>query len=102
MDREGEGQITFEQWQHFTSRHEIRADFEKLGLGMDGMRQGELFSMLDVDGNNAVAVHEFVVGIMRLKGAATSVDVENIMCEASRITKMMRKQKKAIDRRFDR
>jgi len=55
-------------------------------LEIDVYEARELFQLLDVDETGAVDIDEFVIGMMRLKGAAKGVDVANLMYENKKIS----------------
>mmetsp|Transcript_118861 Transcript_118861/g.222189 ORF Transcript_118861/g.222189 Transcript_118861/m.222189 type:complete len:91 (-) Transcript_118861:130-402(-) len=44
-----------------------------------------LFKLLDIDGSGAVGIEEFVIGCMRLKGSAKSIDLATLMYENKRM-----------------
>merc|ERR1712136_663724 len=54
-------------------------------LELDVLEARGLFQLLDVEGKHVVDIDEFVVGMMRLKGAAKGVDVATIMYENKKI-----------------
>eukprot|EP00971_Amphidinium_carterae_P129266 2560376-Amphidinium_carterae.1 len=50
-------------------------------IGLDVSEARGLFQLLDVNQTNAVSIEEFIAGMMRLKGAAKSVDLALLVHE---------------------
>eukprot|EP00971_Amphidinium_carterae_P239988 4764376-Amphidinium_carterae.1 len=50
-------------------------------IGLDVSEARGLFALLDVNETNAVSIEEFISGMMRLKGAAKSVDLALLVHE---------------------
>merc|ERR1711937_184734 len=53
-------------------------------IGLEVNEALGLFKLLDVDETNEVSIQEFVVGCMRLKGGAKSIDLATLMYENKR------------------
>jgi len=49
-----------------------------------------LFKMLDVDGNNKISIYEFVVGMLRLKGAAKTYDTRVLLREITHLKDLLK------------
>jgi len=58
-------------------------------LGLDTCEVEGLFKLLDVDGSGFVDLDEFVMGLLRLKGMAKTVDVATLMFEHKKLSKQM-------------
>jgi len=82
-DTDGGGQLDLEEFEAHLHNREVLAYLKFLEIDIYEARG--LFQLLDVDETGAVEIDEFVVGMMRLKGAAKGVDVATLMYENKKI-----------------
>mmetsp|Transcript_131468 Transcript_131468/g.245945 ORF Transcript_131468/g.245945 Transcript_131468/m.245945 type:complete len:201 (+) Transcript_131468:2-604(+) len=86
LDDDRSGFITINELEAHLNDENVAAYFSSLDL--DPRDAWTLFKLLDVDKGNMVDLEEFVVGCMRLKGDAKSIDVAKLTYE----TKWMMKR----------
>eukprot|EP00929_Paragymnodinium_shiwhaense_P063477 TRINITY_DN31702_c0_g1_i1.p1 TRINITY_DN31702_c0_g1~~TRINITY_DN31702_c0_g1_i1.p1 ORF type:complete len:728 (+),score=151.65 TRINITY_DN31702_c0_g1_i1:36-2186(+) len=76
MDEDASGLITFDEMQeHLTSDQAVKF-FATLDLQIQDV--WELFKLLDRDGTASIDIDEFVLGCMRLRGGAKSLDIAKL------------------------
>lgn len=73
------GALTLDQLAKSLLNDESAIYFSSLGL--DVSQAPELFELLDTDNDNLIGIDEFVVGCMKLKGHARSLDVNMLLIE---------------------
>eukprot|EP00746_Dinoflagellata_sp_MGD_P026909 gnl/MRDRNA2_/MRDRNA2_163420_c0_seq1.p1 gnl/MRDRNA2_/MRDRNA2_163420_c0~~gnl/MRDRNA2_/MRDRNA2_163420_c0_seq1.p1 ORF type:complete len:489 (+),score=99.30 gnl/MRDRNA2_/MRDRNA2_163420_c0_seq1:58-1467(+) len=78
-DGNGSGEVSWEEFEQHLENPKVQAYFSSLEL--DASEARGLFKLLDIDGNGTVNRNEFIMGCMRLKGHAKSVDVATLMYE---------------------
>eukprot|EP00928_Gymnodinium_smaydae_P073140 TRINITY_DN56381_c0_g1_i1.p1 TRINITY_DN56381_c0_g1~~TRINITY_DN56381_c0_g1_i1.p1 ORF type:complete len:584 (-),score=91.40 TRINITY_DN56381_c0_g1_i1:322-2073(-) len=75
LDKDGNGGISLDEFEQWTRMEKVRAFFERV-LGLEAWKVGRFFRMLDMNGDEIIDKHEFVVGCMRLRGSAKNMDQE--------------------------
>eukprot|EP00416_Gambierdiscus_australes_P024015 CAMPEP_0171072198 /NCGR_PEP_ID=MMETSP0766_2-20121228/10719_1 /TAXON_ID=439317 /ORGANISM="Gambierdiscus australes, Strain CAWD 149" /LENGTH=585 /DNA_ID=CAMNT_0011528767 /DNA_START=15 /DNA_END=1772 /DNA_ORIENTATION=+ len=93
------GTISLKQFEEAIKREEVRASFAALDL--DVTRAKDVFSLMDTDGSGSIEIAEFVVGIMRLKGLAKTVDIHSLMNETARMIRSLRRHELWMEKRFE-
>jgi len=83
MDQDKSGTVTYQEFNDCLSHERARAYLDFLQLSASEA-QG-LFMLLDLDQNGEVGVEEFVLGCMRLKGTAKSIDAASMMFQTKRL-----------------
>lgn len=83
MDEDKSGTITYEEFHDCLSHERAKAYLDFLQL--DAAEVKGLFMLLDLDENGQVGVEEFVLGCMRFKGTAKSIDAASMMYQTKRI-----------------
>jgi len=78
-DQDESGTLTWEEFSKYLHDDKVKAYFQTLEL--DISQAHVLFTLLDSDESNEVAIDEFVDGCMRLKGQARSIDVNFLLYE---------------------
>lgn len=86
VDDDGSGFITISELEAHLDDESVQAYFSSLDL--DPKDAWTLFKLLDVDKGNLVDLEEFIIGCMRLKGDAKSIDIAKLTYE----TKWMMKR----------
>eukprot|EP00747_Dinoflagellata_sp_TGD_P209219 gnl/TRDRNA2_/TRDRNA2_82627_c0_seq1.p1 gnl/TRDRNA2_/TRDRNA2_82627_c0~~gnl/TRDRNA2_/TRDRNA2_82627_c0_seq1.p1 ORF type:complete len:598 (+),score=101.70 gnl/TRDRNA2_/TRDRNA2_82627_c0_seq1:77-1870(+) len=99
-DVSGDDMLTWEEFQKQIQDRKVMAYFRTLGI--DGTEAAGLFKLLDLDGSGAVGINEFVMGCMRLKGGAKTVDVATLMYENKLQTARLIKHLRAMDTHMQR
>merc|ERR1719223_773891 len=80
MDADGSGLIEWEELRNaFSTNDDVRKYMEVLDINVTDVRK--LFELLDVNGSGEIDVDEFCAACPRLKGDASSFDVQMIMLE---------------------
>merc|ERR1712032_718932 len=77
IDLSGDGEISFEEFQHFFSYPNVQAYFSMLDVQVYDL--DFLFHLLDADGDGCISEQEFIDGVMRIKGGALQQDVFHIV-----------------------
>eukprot|EP00929_Paragymnodinium_shiwhaense_P083117 TRINITY_DN44154_c0_g1_i1.p1 TRINITY_DN44154_c0_g1~~TRINITY_DN44154_c0_g1_i1.p1 ORF type:complete len:655 (+),score=100.32 TRINITY_DN44154_c0_g1_i1:75-2039(+) len=76
IDRHGTGQLSLSDMKPFLDQEPARALFGALDLDIGDVQ--ELFLVLDEDETHLVDIEEFVIGCLRMRGAAKAVDVAKL------------------------
>merc|ERR1712224_483211 len=98
-DIDGSGTITADELVQHLGNTVVLAHLHTLGLEVH--EAVGLFRLLDVDESHEVSIDEFVVGCMRLKGGAKSIDLATLMYENKKmLDRIVRFEEFARDR-FD-
>jgi hypothetical protein len=82
-DHDDSGTISAEEFDAHLKDAKVRAHLASVGLAVHEALG--LFKLLDVDHSGQIAIEEFVVGCMRLKGGAKSIDLATLMYENKRM-----------------
>eukprot|EP00746_Dinoflagellata_sp_MGD_P136315 gnl/MRDRNA2_/MRDRNA2_70263_c0_seq1.p1 gnl/MRDRNA2_/MRDRNA2_70263_c0~~gnl/MRDRNA2_/MRDRNA2_70263_c0_seq1.p1 ORF type:complete len:615 (+),score=115.77 gnl/MRDRNA2_/MRDRNA2_70263_c0_seq1:81-1925(+) len=88
-DKDGSGELTFDEFEKYISNPCIQAYFRKLKLNYEGTTARKLFNLLDFDGGGAIDINEFVVGCTKLRGNARAIDVAMLQHEMRKHAKML-------------
>jgi len=83
LDFDGSGGLTKEEWEGIFEDEKVHAIL--VGLGVQTENLAILWEMLDVNNDGQLDAKEFIEGIMRLKGPASSIDMHYLMGGVSRI-----------------
>jgi len=79
IDNDGSGLVTIKELERHMNDANIRAFFEAVEL--DPADAWTLFKLLDSTGSNTISSDDFVMGCMRLKGVAKSIDLATLSYE---------------------
>jgi len=79
LDSDGSGTITLAEFQENLDRDEMKAYLDSLGLSSSDALV--LFSLLDADGTQTIDIEEFMMGCLRLRGTAKSIDLASLMSD---------------------
>jgi len=79
IDSDQSGHITIKEFERHLGSESVQAYFATLEL--DPSDAWTLFKLLDWDSSHAIDIDEFVLGCMRLKGAARSADMARLTYE---------------------
>jgi len=82
------GSISADEFEKYLLRDDVRATFMTLGLQISNANA--FFKMLDVQDTGAIEIDEFVMGCMRFRGPAKTVDLENLIHENKRMMVRLR------------
>jgi len=83
LDTNGDGKVTYDEWESFTTRKEAQAAMALLGL--DIRKTKEIYRMLDFNDDQEIDLEEFAVGCMELSGNAKGVDVETLLRNSKKL-----------------
>jgi len=79
-DTDGSGTISWQEFKEYLKNAEVKAYLATQQLDAYDARQ--LFNILDLEDDQEVGIEEFIMGCMRLKGMAKSVDVVALLQES--------------------
>jgi len=96
MDSNKDGILTIEELEACFSDQTVTFYFNMLGI--DCSEATGLFRLLDVDDSNEVCVEEFLMGCMRLKGTAKSIDIAHLLYDNKRENKKLQSYMAAVSR----
>jgi Ca2+-binding EF-hand superfamily protein len=87
MDKRDSGQITLQEFEdHLESEH-VQAYFATLELNTADA--WTLFKLIDSDETDVIDIEEFVMGCLRLKGSARSIDVAKLMSDSRQLQRAL-------------
>eukprot|EP00930_Biecheleria_cincta_P039865 TRINITY_DN27363_c0_g1_i1.p1 TRINITY_DN27363_c0_g1~~TRINITY_DN27363_c0_g1_i1.p1 ORF type:complete len:630 (+),score=127.58 TRINITY_DN27363_c0_g1_i1:248-1891(+) len=81
-DTDGSGHLSFREFDNLMKQPAVKAYFA--GLDIDPEEASVLFTILDSDRDKEIAIDEFVNGTMKMKGAASKLDLVALMYDSSR------------------
>lgn len=97
-DDDRSGTLSLEEFKSHMENGQVQAYLAALELSVP---QAEvMFKMLDLDESNSISLDEFVLGCLRFKGTAKTLDVGTLLYETRNIKSMMNKQLQHRDRRL--
>lgn len=82
VDKDGTGEITWQKFKEYLVHEDVQAYFAAHQIDTSDAR--ELFNLLCVSDSEKVALEEFIMGCMKLKGQAKSADVATLLRESRR------------------
>jgi len=83
IDKNNTGYLTIHEFEAVVADPRVVAYFRSMGVHISTAYH--LFRLLDLDNSNTVSSSEFVLGCLRLQGAAKNVDVATLMYENKRM-----------------
>lgn len=105
-DKNASGMLTWEELDEYLKDEKMQAFLGTLQL--DESQARALYSFVDVNGDNEIAIDEFANGCVRLKGSAKAVDVimlrfenERILAALQELTDLNRHNVAALEARLD-
>mmetsp|Transcript_73637 Transcript_73637/g.227399 ORF Transcript_73637/g.227399 Transcript_73637/m.227399 type:complete len:651 (-) Transcript_73637:20-1972(-) len=97
-DTDNDGQVTREE---FLSALEQPGCMRMLmGIGIDVAKARNLFDILDYDCSGSLDLTEFIQGMLRARGAATSKDLISLQCDVMRAEQRYREELLEVKDRF--
>jgi len=87
-DADDSGSISFSELETFLQRADVRAIFATHGLEVSNPMG--FFRMLDVDHDAEIEIDEFVMGCMKFRGVAKTVDLETLAHQTTRMVALLR------------
>jgi len=100
-DTDNSGDLNREEFKQHLQDDRVKAFFASLDL--DVGQATDLFDLLDTDDDGRLGLDEFLAGCMRLRGTATSMDVnlllwevEKLMCKVSVVSRDMQRSFHAL------
>jgi len=94
MDMDGSGFVTIQEMEEHLRIPIVQAYFSSLEI--DPTDTWTLFSLLDADGTHEIDLEEFIIGCLRLKGHARSVDLVRLGYENKWVAKKLKSIDKSI------
>merc|ERR1712216_846044 len=80
------GQVT---WYQFEGQlHKMESFFKSVDVDVSEAKG--LFHLLDIEGTGTVDVDDFIMGCLRLRGAAKAIDLATLMSETRRLRREWR------------
>jgi len=83
-DQDGSGVLERDELSRYLEDDRVKASFNSLGI--DVSQAIDLFDLLDADDDGRIILSEFLSGCMRLRGAASSMDVNLLLWEVEKMT----------------
>lgn len=99
FDEDGSGTLTWAEFHKHMENSEVQAYLAALEINVTKARA--LFKLLDVDGSEQVSLDEFVMGCLRLKGGAKTLDVGTLMYEMRALKHIILKEREAVSNNFE-
>lgn len=87
MDHFDTGELTVDELEKHIEDDTVKAYFEHLDLDID--KAWDIFRLLDIDENGTVSMQEFVVGCLKLRGQARSMDLAIIGYDFQRVAEKL-------------
>eukprot|EP00928_Gymnodinium_smaydae_P037450 TRINITY_DN25994_c0_g1_i1.p1 TRINITY_DN25994_c0_g1~~TRINITY_DN25994_c0_g1_i1.p1 ORF type:complete len:561 (+),score=64.61 TRINITY_DN25994_c0_g1_i1:51-1685(+) len=83
MDEDQDGAVNILEFEKHFDKGVVKDVYQALGL--DSRDAWSLFSALDGDGDHVLDAHEFLEGCIRLRGHASSIEMENLRKELHKL-----------------
>jgi len=77
LDTDSSGSISLDEFESHLNNDQTKTYLDSLGLSTDDAKM--LFKLIDVDRTQSIDVEEFMMGCLRLRGTAKSIDVATMM-----------------------
>lgn len=74
-DKDGDGELDWEEFERQLSKTKMRTYFRKLGVDVDTASPWAIFQLFDFDGDGTVGLDEFLQGFCSLGGPAKQIDL---------------------------
>jgi len=87
-DTDRSGKISWEEFQDFLKKEDVRAYLATQQL--DAFEARQLFNILHIEDDEEVGIEEFIMGLKRVKGMAKSVDVVALLQETRNMGRKLR------------
>jgi len=94
-DADGDGKLSLDDFHAYLEDTRVAAYLRHMGLNISQV--WGFFRLLDIDGSGYLDHEEFVLGCLRLRGSAKSVDIATLMYEQKRTASMMKKSIRKVD-----
>jgi len=94
MDLDGSGSITIDELETHLQNKDVQAYFASMDI--DSGDAWTLFSLLDSNDTDEIELEEFIIGCLRLKGSAKSVDMLRLGYESKHMSKLLRDMGKRL------
>lgn len=99
LDKNKSGKVSPEDFEKEIHHGRLRAHLRVLGLDIKEPRK--FYSILrSASGSDHVDIDSFVAGCMKLKGFATAIDLQSLMCETREVGKAQKEFQKNFNRRI--
>merc|ERR1711964_528777 len=94
FDEDGSGTLTWDEFQRHMDDSDVQAYLSALEINVSKARA--LFKLLDTDESGCVSLDEFVMGCLRLKGGAKTLDVGTLMYETRSLKHLMHRDRSHV------
>merc|ERR1719289_471111 len=98
LDVNANGKLKYEEFAKAFDHQEIRNDLQAVGVEITELK--ELFFILDTSNTEELAVADYVAGMQRIRGQATSRDLLMIMQSTRRVQKNLEKMNETWAKNF--
>merc|ERR1719171_2977142 len=98
-DLDGDGSVSYDEFQNHLKDNRVKAYLRTLDL--EAAEAEDLFGLLDLDGSGSVDIEELVMGCLKLKGQAKSIDVQLLMYENQHMMDQMKNTMDLCSRHFE-
>jgi len=100
MDNNNDGGISLVEFDKAMQDPVHKLRFENLDLNMQDARK--LIVLLDLDKTGQVPIGSFIMGCLRLRGAARSIDVATLLFEQKRFIRIFQRHAEVVEAAFSR
>jgi voltage-gated sodium channel len=88
------GRIVWDDFQEYLDEPKMKALFKAIDLDISEAQS--LFRLLDTRDSGSIITDDFIMGCLRLKGPAKSIDIATLMSEIRRITRILKDNRNTI------
>lgn len=96
MDVDGSGFLTEEEWLTAMHLDHIVDYLHALDISYDSCHN--LWCYLDIDKDGVVDIHEFVSGMLSIKGPAKAIDMHSLLCRSKNLLTVSKDMQNRIKR----
>jgi len=98
VDEDKSGLITWDELESNLGNERVKGYFSLLGLNAEEAEG--LFKLLDIDDSGTVGAEEFIMGCMRLKGTAKSIDLATMLYENKQMHSIIKTFMQNVEEQF--
>jgi len=100
LDGDDSGHITLKELEKLMKDETLQAHFEALDLDVNDA--WTLFKLIDQDNQHTIDIEEFVMGCMKLRGTAKTMDMARLQADNRWLMKRLSRFKHTVDQKLER